>query len=222
MFRSESDYNNLNNLYKEKFEKDPGYFMLKRFMDVFLSVFSLIVFSPLLLLTALAIKLDSKGPVLFLQERVGLNEQHFIMYKFRTMCMDAEEKFESIKEKNEMSGPMFKIKNDPRVTNVGKMLRKTSLDELPQLINIIKGDMSLVGPRPSLPREVEKFTSEQRKRFLAKPGLTCYWQVMGRNKIDFEEWMRLDLKYVEERCTWLDIKLIFMTMGVFFGDPNAS
>jgi len=222
MFRSESDYNNLIDLYKEKFDKDPGYFVLKRIMDVIISTISLVVFSPMLLFIALVIKLDSKGPVLFRQERVGLNEQHFIMYKFRTMCIDAEEKLESIREKNEMTGPMFKIKNDPRVTNPGKFLRKTSLDELPQLINILKGDMSLVGPRPSLPREVEKFTKEHKKRLLAKPGLTCYWQVMGRNKIDFEEWMKLDLKYVEERCTWVDIKLIFKTMFVFFGDPNAS
>lgn len=222
MFRSESDYNNLSDLYKEKFDKDPGYFVLKRFMDVILSAISLVVFSPVLLFIALAIKLDSEGPVLFRQERVGLNEEHFIMYKFRTMCFDAEERLESIREKNEMSGPMFKIKNDPRITGVGKFLRKTSIDELPQLLNILKGDMSLVGPRPSLPREVEKFTKEHKKRFLAKPGLTCYWQIMGRNKIDFEEWMKLDLKYIEERSTWVDVKLIFKTMFVFFGDPNAS
>lgn len=221
MFKTETGNNN-SCTNKEKFEKKFGYIVIKRFTDLFFSTFALIVLSPVFLIIALVIKLDSNGPVLFRQERVGLNEKHFIMYKFRTMCVDAEEKFESVKERNEMTGPVFKIRNDPRVTRVGRVLRKTSLDELPQLINVIKGEMSLVGPRPSLPREVEMFTVEQRKRFLVKPGLTCYWQVMGRNNIDFEEWMRLDLKYIEERSILVDLKLIFMTLGVFFGDPGAS
>ena len=121
-----------------------------------------------------------------------------------------------------MTGPVFKIKKDPRITRVGKFIRRTSIDELPQLFNVIKGDMSLVGPRPNLPQEVVKFTSNQKKKLLVKPGLTCYWQVMGRSNIDFDEWMRLDLKYIRDRNTMLDIKLIFKTLGVFFGDENAE
>ena len=125
-------------------------------------------------------------------------------------------------KKNEMSGPMFKMKDDPRVTKVGKIIRKTSIDELPQLINVLKGDMSLVGPRPSLPKEVKKFKPWMKKRLDVKPGLTCYWQVSGRNSIGFEDWMKLDIKYVEERSFWVDIKLIFKTFFVLFGDENAS
>jgi lipopolysaccharide/colanic/teichoic acid biosynthesis glycosyltransferase len=137
------------------------------------------------------------------------------------MVQNAEELKEKLAKQNEMSGPMFKMKNDPRVTKVGKFIRKTSIDELPQLLNILKGDMTLVGPRPSLPREVEKFESWMLKRLEVKPGLTCYWQVSGRNNIDFYEWMKLDLKYVNDMGFWLDIKLIFKTVTVLFGDKNA-
>jgi exopolysaccharide biosynthesis polyprenyl glycosylphosphotransferase len=207
---------------EEKYKNNSIYFSLKRFIDIVFSLFALIIFSPLLILIAEAIKLDSEGPVFFEQERVGLNGKHFKMYKFRSMCADAEEKLEGLREKNEMSGPMFKMSKDPRITRVGAFLRKTSLDEIPQLFNIIKGDMSLVGPRPNLPREVEKFTEEQKRKLIAKPGLTCYWQIMGRNSIDFEDWMKLDIKYVEERNTWVDIKLIFMTVSVLFGDDGAK
>jgi len=207
---------------EENHENNSIYFSLKRFIDIVFSLFALIIFSPLLILIAEAIKLDSEGPVFFEQERVGLNGKHFKMYKFRSMCVDAEEKLEGLREKNEMSGPMFKMSKDPRITRVGAFLRKTSLDEIPQLFNIIKGDMSLVGPRPNLPREVEKFTEEQKRKLIAKPGLTCYWQIMGRSNIDFEDWMKLDIKYVEERNTWVDIKLIFMTLSVLFGDDGAK
>jgi len=144
------------------------------------------------------------------------------MYKFRSMVIDAEEKLYKLKDKNEMSGPMFKMKDDPRITKIGRFIRKTSIDELPQLFNVLKGEMSLVGPRPNLPREVIKFTDYQKNKFLAKPGLTCYWQVMGRNNIDFEDWIELDIKYIRKRNTWEDIKLIFKTVGVLFGDDNAS
>ena len=129
---------------------------------------------------------------------------------------------EKLKEQNEMSGPMFKMKDDPRITKVGKFIRKTSIDELPQLVNVLKGDMSLVGPRPSLPNEVKEFETWMLKRLNVKPGLTCYWQVSGRNNIDFEDWMKLDVKYVNERSFWLDIKLIFKTVFVLFGDRNAA
>ena len=144
------------------------------------------------------------------------------MYKFRSMVSNAEELKAKLMEQNEMSGPMFKMKHDPRITKVGKFIRKTSIDELPQLINILKGEMSLVGPRPSLPKEVAKFEPWMLERLEVKPGLTCYWQVMGRNDIDFEEWMKLDIKYVHDRKFWLDIKLIFKTFFVLFGDESAS
>ena len=168
------------------------------------------------------IKLESKGEVIFKQKRVGLNGKEFYMYKFRSMVINAEELKEQLESQNEMSGPMFKIKDDPRITKVGKFIRKTSIDELPQLINVIKGDMSLVGPRPSLPNEVKKFEQWMMERLEVKPGLTCIWQISGRNNIDFEDWMKLDIKYVRERSLVLDFKLIFKTIFVLFGDKNAS
>lgn len=197
------------------------YKVSKRALDVIASFLGLVILSPILLIVAILIKLESKGPAIFAQSRIGLNGKEFKMYKFRSMVKNAEELKEKLAKQNEMSGPMFKIKNDPRVTKVGKFIRKTSIDELPQLLNILKGDMTLVGPRPSLPREVEKFESWMLKRLEVKPGLTCYWQVSGRNNIDFYEWMKLDLKYVNDMGFWLDIKLIFKTAFVLFGDKNA-
>lgn len=197
------------------------YKVSKRALDVIASFLGLVILSPILLIVAILIKLESKGPAIFAQSRIGLNGKEFKMYKFRSMVQNAEELKEKLAKQNEMSGPMFKIKNDPRVTKVGKFIRKTSIDELPQLLNILKGDMTLVGPRPSLPREVEKFESWMLKRLEVKPGLTCYWQVSGRNNIDFYEWMKLDLKYVNDMGFWLDIKLIFKTVAVLFGDKNA-
>ena len=143
------------------------------------------------------------------------------MYKFRSMVVNAEELIEKLAHQNEMSGPMFKMKDDPRVTKIGKFIRKTSIDELPQLWNVLKGDMSLVGPRPSLPKEVKQFEKWMYKRLTVKPGLTGYWQVSGRNNIDFEDWMNLDISYVEDRNIWIDIKLIFKTAFILFGDKNA-
>ncbi|EKO1912538.1 exopolysaccharide biosynthesis polyprenyl glycosylphosphotransferase [Clostridium botulinum] len=208
--------------YKNEYSKTIMYFVIKKIIDLLGSIIGLILLSPILIITAIAIKLDSKGPVFFIQERVGKNEQAFNMYKFRSMVIDAEERLYKLKDKNEMSGPMFKMKDDPRITKIGRFIRKTSIDELPQLFNVLKGEMSLVGPRPNLPREVIKFTDYQKNKFLAKPGLTCYWQVMGRNNIDFEDWIELDIKYIRKRNTWEDIKLIFKTVGVLFGDDNAS
>ena len=167
------------------------------------------------------IKLESNGPIIFKQKRVGQDEKEFYMYKFRSMVVNAEEIKKKLQEQNEMSGPMFKMKNDPRITKIGKFIRKTSIDELPQLVNVLKGEMSLVGPRPSLPSEVIEFEPWMKKRFDVKPGLTCYWQVMGRNNIDFEDWMKLDCRYVDERNLIVDIKLIFKTVFVLFGDVNA-
>ena len=197
------------------------YNMSKRTLDIIASTLGLIILSPILLVVAILIKLESKGPAIFSQKRIGLNKKEFKMYKFRSMVQNAEELKEKLAKENEMSGPMFKMKNDPRVTKVGRFIRKTSIDELPQLINVLKGEMSLVGPRPSLPKEVSKFEPWMLRRLSVKPGLTCYWQVSGRNNIDFEDWMKLDLQYVNDRSFWLDLKLIFKTAGVLFGDKNA-
>ena len=201
--------------------KSKLYEVIKRLMDIMLSAIGLIILSPILLVVAILIKIDSKGPIFFKQKRVGLYGKEFDMYKFRSMVVNAEELKEKLEKQNEMSGPMFKIADDPRITKVGKFIRKTSIDELPQLWNVIKGDMSLVGPRPSLPKEVAQFEPWMEERFKVKPGLTCYWQVGGRNNIDFENWMKLDIKYVKERTLAIDIMLIFKTFFVLFGDKNA-
>jgi exopolysaccharide biosynthesis polyprenyl glycosylphosphotransferase len=205
----------------ENNEKSMIYFVIKRIIDIVGSAVGLIMLSPILLATVIAIKLDSKGPAIFSQYRVGKDGKQFKMYKFRSMIVDAEQKLSELNSKNEMSGPMFKMKDDPRITKIGRFIRKTSIDELPQLLNILKGEMSLVGPRPNLPKEVAEFEQWQLSKLKAKPGLTCYWQVMGRNEIDFEDWMRLDIRYIKERSLWVDIKLILKTFLVLFGDKNA-
>lgn len=202
-------------------EKTTAYDVVKRGIDFTFSFLGLVILFPILLIVALLIKFDSKGPIFFKQERVGLMGEKFYMYKFRSMVINAEKLKDKLQKENEMSGPMFKMKKDPRITRVGRFIRKTSIDELPQLFNVIKGEMSLVGPRPSLPKEVDKFEPWMLKRLEVKPGLTCYWQVSGRNSIGFEEWMRLDCKYVNDRSTWLDLKLIFRTFFVLFGDEDA-
>ena len=204
-----------------KVKEKPVYSFVKRAFDFGASLVGLVCLSPVLLVTGVAIKLESEGPIIFSQDRVGLNGKKFKMYKLRSMVSNAEELKEKLLEQNEMSGPMFKMKDDPRITKVGKFIRKTSIDELPQLINVLKGDMSLVGPRPSLPKEVEQFEPWMYKRIQVKPGLTCYWQVSGRNNIDFEDWMKLDIKYVRERSLLGDLKLVFKTFFVLFGDKNA-
>ena len=205
-----------------KKENKTVYNFIKRTIDVLGSLCGLILLSPLLLVIGILIRSDSKGPIIFAQKRVGLKGKEFKMYKFRSMVVNAEELKDKLKENNEMSGPMFKMKDDPRITKIGKFIRKTSIDELPQLINVLKGDMSLVGPRPSLPKEVKEFEPWMLERLEVKPGLTCYWQVMGRNSIDFEDWMKLDIRYVNERSLGVDIKLIFKTFLVLFGDENAA
>lgn len=197
------------------------YLTAKRIFDVVASLAGLIVLSPVLLVVALIIKLDSKGPVLFAQERHGLKGRVFEMYKFRSMVSDAEKKLKELEKMNEISGHMFKIKDDPRITKIGKIIRKTSIDELPQLINVLKGDMSIVGPRPPIVREVVKYDSWHKLRLSVKPGLTGLWQVSGRNALGFEEMVRLDLKYIRERGFWYDIKMILKTIPVLFGDSKA-
>ncbi|MGN1317635.1 MAG: sugar transferase, partial [Lachnospirales bacterium] len=184
----------------------PFYFFFKRLMDIICSGLALIVLSPLLLIVAVAIKVESRGPIIFCQKRVGKNGKEFYMYKFRSMCVNAEAILKKLEEQNEADGPVFKIKDDPRVTKVGKFIRKYSIDELLQLVNILKGDMSIVGPRPALPNEVVEYDDFAKQRLAVKPGLTCYWQVMGRSNIGFEEWMELDVKYINEMSIWLDIK----------------
>ena len=191
----------------------PG---LKRLQDIVLSSGGLVVLSPLMLGTVVAIKAeDPSAPVLFRQKRIGKDGKEFEFYKFRSMIPGAEEQIEELREMNEMrGGPMFKIKDDPRITNVGKYIRKYSIDELPQLVNVLKGEMSLVGPRPSLPREVRKFNDHQRKRLSVTPGLTCYWQTRDdRNDLPFDEWVRLDLEYIEDRSVTTDLKIILKTIG---------
>lgn len=203
------------------YEKSYGYYLVKRFIDICGALCGIVVLSPVMIIAAIVIKIDSRGPVFFGQQRVGKDGKLFNMYKFRSMVVDAEKLLDKLKDKNEMTGPMFKIKEDPRVTKVGRFIRKTSIDELPQLFNVLRGEMSLVGPRPNLPKEVAEFSEFHKLKLLAKPGLTCYWQVMGRSSIGFEEWMKLDVRYIEERSTWVDLKLIFKTVGVLFGDENA-
>lgn len=208
-------------LFKERVEPKTVYYFFKRIIDILFSVTGLLFLIPIFIMVAILIKLESKGPVFFAQERVGKNGEGFKMYKFRSMIVNAEELKEKLHSQNEMSGPMFKMKNDPRVTKVGKFIRKTSIDELPQLLNVLKGEMSLVGPRPSIPQEVMHLEDWMLTRLDVKPGLTCYWQVSGRNDIDFEDWMKLDVKYVKEQSILIDIKLIFKTFFVLFGDKHA-
>jgi len=198
------------------FETAPNNFValfLKRMMDVVLSAAALIILSPLFLLLAFLIRISSKGPVFFVQKRVSMNGRVFNLFKFRTMVEDAEAKLADLQHLNEMKGPAFKMEKDPRITFVGALLRKTSLDELPQFWNVLRGDMSLVGPRPPLPKEVEQYDDWQRRRLSMRPGITCIWQIQGRNRItDFKEWARLDLQYIDNWSLWLDIEILFKTV----------
>ena len=190
------------------------YWVLRRAQDIVFSLLALILLAPLALLISLAIVLDSPGDgAIFRQRRVGRDGKLFWLYKFRTMCPDAEKRLNELLKLNQMDGPVFKIKGDPRITRVGRFLRKTSLDELPQLLNVLRGDMSIVGPRPALPREVELYSDYQRQRLYVTPGLSCYWQITPhRNEMSFDEWVALDLKYIQERSFWVDWKIIFLTV----------
>ena len=190
------------------------YWVLRRAQDIVFSLLALILLAPLALLISLAIVLDSPGDgAIFRQRRVGRDGKLFWLYKFRTMCPDAEEQLNELLSQNQMDGPVFEIKGDPRITRVGRFLRKTSLDELPQLLNVLQGDMSIVGPRPALPREVELYSDYQRQRLYVTPGLSCYWQIAPhRNEMSFDEWVALDLKYIQERSFWVDWKIIFLTV----------
>jgi exopolysaccharide biosynthesis polyprenyl glycosylphosphotransferase len=200
--------------------------VIKRAIDISLSLVLLIILAPLLLVTAILIKLTSPGPVFFVQKRVGFNKRFFSIYKFRTMVMDAEQKLQDIEHLNEVTGPVFKIKNDPRITPIGKFLRKTSIDELPQFFNVLCGDMSLVGPRPLQLRDYELFTEAgedwQRCRFSVRPGITCLWQVKGRSSLPFHQWMELDLQYVRSWSLWLDLQILAKTIPAVLRGSGAA
>jgi exopolysaccharide biosynthesis polyprenyl glycosylphosphotransferase len=195
----------------------------KRVLDITVAAGALLLFSPILVVAAIAIKVSSPGPILFLQERVGLNKRRFKIFKFRTMVPNAEKMMSLLEKHNEVSGPVFKIKNDPRITRIGKLLRRSSVDELPQLINVLKGDMSLVGPRPLPVRDYEGFNKDwQRRRFSVKPGITCLWQINGRSGIPFDQWMLLDLQYMDEWSIWLDLKILAKTVPAVFRGEGAA
>lgn len=198
------------------FESTPDkiwHLLIKRLLDVVLSLVALLILVPVFVIISIIIKTTSEGPVFFRQKRCSLNGRTFTLYKFRTMVKDAEARLEALLQNNEMNGPVFKMENDPRLTKIGKFLRKTSIDELPQLWNVFKGEMSLVGPRPPIPKEVKQYDSWQRRRLSMRPGITCLWQANGRNRIvDFNKWARLDLEYIDNWSLGLDFKILFRTI----------
>jgi exopolysaccharide biosynthesis polyprenyl glycosylphosphotransferase len=185
---------------------------LKRLVDVLLACIGLLASVPIWVAVVIAIKLDSPGPALFVQDRVGFHGRVFRFYKFRSMHVNAERRLAEIQAQNEVDGPVFKMRRDPRVSRVGAFLRRTSLDELPQLLNVLKGDMSMVGPRPPLPREVEKYRPGDVIRLSVKPGLTCLWQVRGRSTLSFDTWMEYDREYVRDLSLWLDVRILVRTV----------
>lgn len=197
--------------------------VLKRSLDIVISLLLLTLLSPIFLLAAVLVKLTSSGPIFFAQERIGFNKRRFLTYKFRTMVAGAEKMISQLEHLNEVSGPVFKIKNDPRLTPAGKFLRRTSIDELPQLFNVLVGDMSLVGPRPMAVRDYEGFSEDwQRRRFSVRPGITCLWQVNGRSALSFQQWMRLDMQYIEQWSIWLDLKILLRTIPAVMRGTGAA
>ena len=196
--------------------------ILKRLIDIVISLFLLILCLPLFIILPITIKATSPGPVFFKQRRVGFNGRIFTMLKFRTMAKDAESMKTDLMDLNVLKGPVFKIKNDPRATKVGRFLRKSSIDEIPQLINVLKGEMSLVGPRPPIPDEVDQYKLDDRRRLSMKPGITCLWQVCGRNEIPFEEWMKLDRQYIDQWSLWLDFKILLKTIPAVLKGVGAA
>jgi len=200
-----------------------GPLVAKRVLDVVFSLILILSLSPLFVIAALLIKFSSDGPILFRQERLGLNKRRFPIFKFRTMVPHAEMLLAGLEKQNEVSGPVFKIKKDPRITPTGRFLRRTSIDELPQLFNVLKGDMSLVGPRPLPVRDYEGFNEDwQRRRFSVRPGITCVWQVSGRSSIPFEQWMKMDLQYMDEWSLWLDMKILARTVSAVLKGSGAA
>jgi exopolysaccharide biosynthesis polyprenyl glycosylphosphotransferase len=196
-------------------------FALKRLVDVLLASLGLIAALPVWLVIAAAVRLDSPGPAIFVQLRVGRDGRRFRFYKFRSMYIDAEQRLAEFQLENEVEGPVFKMRNDPRVSRVGSFIRRTSLDELPQLINVLKGDMSLVGPRPPLPNEVAKYRPSDMVRLSVKPGLTCLWQINGRSNVTFDQWMEYDREYVRHMSFWLDLSILVRTVGAVLSMRGA-
>ncbi|MCL2637623.1 MAG: exopolysaccharide biosynthesis polyprenyl glycosylphosphotransferase [Oscillospiraceae bacterium] len=192
----------------------PAYFFVKRSFDIIASFFGLILLFPFLVAVAIAIRADSKGKAIFTQTRIGKSGKPFKFYKFRSMDNDAEEKRAELMHLNERDGPVFKINKDPRITRVGSFIRKYSIDELPQLINILRGEMSFVGPRPPLSCEVEQYSEFHKRRLEVRGGLTCYWQISGRSNVSFDDWVRMDLKYIEEMSLAADVKIFLKTFKV--------
>jgi exopolysaccharide biosynthesis polyprenyl glycosylphosphotransferase len=209
-------------LHYDLFEPKLRQRAFKRLFDIVSSAAALWLLLPLFAVVALLVKVTSRGPVLFKQERVGLHGRRFNMLKFRSMVVNAEELKASLAKLNEQSGPVFKMRRDPRVTWIGRFIRKYSIDELPQLINVLRGDMSVVGPRPPVPSEVVKYEAWQLRRLCVRPGLTCLWQVSGRNQISFEDWMYLDMQYIDHWSLRQDLNLIFRTLPVVFLGRGAS
>lgn len=197
------------------------YFTSKRIFDVCISLIALVITLPITLVTSIFIYLEDRGPILYTQDRIGKNGRTFKIYKFRSMCVDADSKKNDLITMNEVKGAMFKISSDPRVTKVGFFIRRHSIDELPQLFNVLRGDMSLVGPRPPLPEEVEKYTDYDKKRLVVKPGCTGLWQISGRNSLDFNEMVDLDIKYIRNAGLFLDIEICFMTIWIMI-IPNDA
>ncbi|MBS1719552.1 MAG: sugar transferase [Armatimonadetes bacterium] len=191
----------------------------KRILDILCALIALLIFSPIFLILSILIKLGSKGPVFYSQTRVGKGGKHFKFVKFRSMYIDADQRLAELRAQNEKDGPIFKMKNDPRITPVGRFIRKYSLDELPQFFHVLTGHMSIVGPRPPIPREVAEYDEFAMQRLSVKPGITCYWQIMGRSNLTFEEWMELDNKYIREMSFWTDLKIIVKTpLAILRGD----
>ena len=218
----DDEYLKSQTIIKEDVDNQKYYLFTKRCLDILGASFGIILLLFVFVIIAILIKgEDRRGPIFFKQKRIGKNGNEFYMYKFRSMVTDAELKLKDLLEKNEVSGAMFKMKEDPRVTKIGRFIRKTSLDELPQLWNVLKGDMSLVGPRPPLPREVEEYTTYDRQRLLVTPGCTGLWQVSGRSNLSFKEMVNLDLYYIKKRTVIMDFKIIAKTIKVLFGSDNA-
>ena len=212
------DRNNMQEIYQGK---SAIYKASNRLFDIVCSAAALVCLSPVFLITAIAIKVEDGGTVFFVQPRAGKDMKTFQMYKFRSIYVNADEKLKELLKDNEQTGHAFKIKNDPRVTKVGKIIRKLSIDELPQLINILKGEMSIVGPRPILTWQMEECNDYERQRLIVRPSLTCYWQIGGRANIQWDEWVELDLNYIEDMSMWTDLKMIVKTIPAVFDSEGA-
>lgn len=206
---------------QKEVESRKGYHLVKRLFDIILSIIGLVVLSPVMIMVAYKIKREDGGPIFYKQIRVGKNGNHFEMYKFRSMVINADQLFEKLKDQNEVDGAMFKMKHDPRITRIGHFIREHSLDELPQLVNVLKGDMSLVGPRPPLPDEVKQYTEYDKQRLYVVPGCTGLWQATERNNVGFNEMVKLDLKYINKASLYFDFKIIVQTIKIIL-KPNGS